>query len=198
MRYPFTRTRPGLNRTAAAVAVGLIVSLVAGPPAAADAETAPDPPRTNVFLDPATAALAAAELERLRGGFVGPDGFEFSLGLRTIAQLNDGPLVVRQLLDLRQVVRAFASGEGPAARPDLASTTPTVLQLGPGNHIDPAILGRGAGLPRTLIQNSLDGQVIRNATVYDFQLSNIGGLTQRLNAAVQSARLTQQLVDSLH
>ncbi|MES1930384.1 hypothetical protein SADO_14053 [Salinisphaera dokdonensis CL-ES53] len=167
--------------------------------AAASAEFASrliDIPSTP-FADSST-RLTLAELDQYRGGFVSNKGFEFSFGLTSYHQVNDNPLVAQTLFAIEDVIGSLSRGVG--APPALAMTDtrqPVAIQLGPGNRIESSILNTNTGMAHTIIQNSLDNQLIRNATVYDFQLSNVRTLTNGLNAELRRSMIQRQLVDSI-
>ncbi|GAB3686158.1 hypothetical protein [Salinisphaera aquimarina] len=146
------------------------------------------------FADEQT-RLSAEELESNRGGFVTREGFEFSLGLTSLQRINDEPVVTRSLLAVKDVIGSLNSGTTTSTA---TPKTSTVVQLGPGNVIEPSLLVAGSSLPHTIIQNSLDHQHIQNATVYDFQLNNVGALTRALNTSVRNTLVGQHLVDSIH
>ncbi|OZB68260.1 MAG: hypothetical protein B7X33_04500, partial [Lysobacterales bacterium 13-68-4] len=70
-----------------------------------------------------------------------------------------------------------------------------VIQIGPGNTVDPAVLQQAAGLGATVIQNSLDSQNIQSVTRLDITLSGLGLLNgvdlQGSLQAAMSSRMGQ-------
>lgn len=109
-----------------------------------------------------TAPVSWATLSRLRGGFSIGDastGFELSFAIKRVSYIN-GELVAQNALALPS--GAAVQGSDPS------TSMPSVqlIQNGPGNTFSLA----GAGLPPgalTVIQNTLDNQVLKNATIID-------------------------------
>ena len=175
----------------------LVPLLIVGSTSIAHAELAArliDIPSTP-FADSST-RLTLAELDTYRGGFVSEGGFEFSFGLTNYHQINDDPVVAQTLFSIDRVIGRIGQS---TLRPDPAprAATPVTIQLGPGNRIDAGLIGTESGLARTIIQNSLDDQLIRNTNVYDFQLSNVRTLTHGLTADLRRSMIQRQLVDTI-
>lgn len=123
-------------------------------------------------------------LQSLRGGFDDGSGFVLSFGLDRLVYV-DGSLVSSssvKIPDIAHITRQQATA--------LAAATGAlnVVQIGPGNTVDPAVLQQTAGLGATVIQNQLDNQNIQSLTRLDVTLSGLGLLKSvDLQSALQSA-----------
>ena len=97
------------------------------------------------------------ELARLRGGF-SRGGLEINFGIEHAVLIN-GVLRSHSIL--------FASGRRQVDAGNLR-----LIQNGPGNTVSPALL-QSASPAVTLIQNSLDYQVIQNLSLYNIEVRNL-------------------------
>jgi hypothetical protein len=102
-------------------------------------------------------AVGPAELDACRGGFTTPSGLSVTLGIERIVTV-DGLVAARSELQLGDLGRLAAGAAPPPALPAVQAT------LGPDGggltvRLDPTAAGA------TVIQNSLDGQAIANATI---------------------------------
>ncbi len=136
--------------------VGCLLLSLCGTATAAKAQS-PIGPRP--LLD--TAPVSSTTLATLRGGYsIGSSayGVELSFAITRVSYIN-GQLVAQNALTL-------PSMEGVGTEPAVQ-----VIQNGPGNTFSIA----GAKLPSsvlTVIQNTLDSQVIKNATIVDTTVTN--------------------------
>lgn len=136
---------------------GCLLLSLSGMAAAATAQSSFDPPWSPF----GTAPVSRSALAMLRGGYsIGSSayGVELSFAITRVSYIN-GQLVAQNALTLPSM-----GGIG---------TEPTmqVIQNGPGNTFSIA----GAKLPSsvlTVIQNTLDSQVIKNATIVDATVTN--------------------------
>jgi hypothetical protein len=111
-------------------------------------------------------AVADATLDQLRGGFVGDDGLRIAIGIERLVHIN-GELVSSTMLNIPDLASLQARGatlEGPLHG---------LVQNGPGNFVDPSLLGSNGPGMLTVIQNSLDHQVIVGTTRIDLTLSGM-------------------------
>jgi hypothetical protein len=123
-------------------------------------------------FDPAQAVDPAA-LDGLRGGFTTPGGLAVSLGIERIVSIN-GNVVERSQLELGDL-GSLTSGMSKASL-DTAGQV-RLIQNGSGAvNVD---LGRNV-LGGTLIQNSLNDQLISNQTIINASV-NARGLLQTMN-----------------
>lgn len=102
-------------------------------------------------------AVSPAVLDACRGGFTTPTGLSVTLGIERIVTV-DGHVAARSELQLGDLGR-LASGAAPP--PTLSAVQAT---LGPDGGGLTVRLDATAGAG-TVIQNSLDGQTIANATI---------------------------------
>jgi hypothetical protein len=115
------------------------------------------------------AALPAERLDALRGGFIGDDGLRIALGIERLVQVN-GELVSATMLHVADL--ADLHGRGLEASGPLRA----LIQNGPGNYVDPALVGQlGPGM-LTLVQNSLNNQVIVGTTKINLTISGTRSL----------------------
>jgi hypothetical protein len=154
-------------RAAASTVAALLIGTALTAPASADGF-------------PGGAALSDAQLDTLRGGFIGDDGMKITLGIERLVHVN-GELVSSTMLRVPDLSALRARGfelQGPAM---------SLVQNGPGNAIDPGVLQTlGPGM-LTLVQNSLNGQVIRGTTRIDLTIS--GSSTLRISETLSGLRL---------
>jgi hypothetical protein len=155
--------------------VTVLAALLAGPAAA----------QADGFLG--KAALATEQLDGLRGGFIGDDGLRIALGIERLVQVN-GEMVSTTMLHVADL--ADLRGRGL----DVNGPLRTVIQNGPGNYVEPGLLGQlGPGM-LTLVQNSLNNQVIVGTTKIDLTISGtrslqlsdtLSGLNVQLHSALK-------------
>jgi hypothetical protein len=125
--------------------------------------------------------VANARLATVRGGFDLGGGLEASLGIERAVYI-DGNLVTYTSVNIPDL--AHVTTQQAMA---LASALSTVnVQSGPGNTFDPSSLGKTTAA--TVIQNTLNNQVIRNITTLNVGVNTLGafrdeGMQQALQAA---------------
>lgn len=146
-------------------------------------------------------AATAERLDALRGGFEAAPGLKVSFGMVRSVSIN-GELVSRTSFELPDMSRIT---EAQARVASLAMRDAGLVQNGPGNFVQrdlpgtvsagsvasqaiPASLsGLGAA---TVIQNSLDNQVIRQITEISTSVNTLGVLkTVNAQAALRDAML---------
>ena len=150
-----------------------------------------------------TASLA--RLEALRGGFEPAPGLKVSFGMVRTVDIN-GEVVSRTSFQLPDMSRI---SEAQARMVNLAMRDAGLVQNGPGNYLqrDSATAGSsqasaGAGVPAplagampglgaaTIIQNTLDNQVIRQITEISTGVNTLGVLkVANAQAALRDALL---------
>jgi hypothetical protein len=114
-------------------------------------------------------AVADAQLDALRGGFLTDGGLRIALGIERLVHIN-GELVSSTMLRVSDLSALRARGI------ELQGSPLSLVQNGPGNAIDPGVLQTlGPGM-LTLVQNSLNDQVIRGTTRIDVTISGSGSL----------------------
>jgi hypothetical protein len=130
-------------------------------------------------------AVSPAVLDACRGGFTTPAGLSVTLGIERIVTV-DGQVAARSELQLGDLGRLAAGAAPPPALSAIQAT------LGPDGggltvRLDPSAGGA------TVIQNSLNGQTIANATIIHATVGTQGmlqamhfqtTLANALNAAV--------------
>ena len=129
-------------------------------------------------------AIPDRELARMRGGFINAEGLKIDVGLESLVRVN-GELrsaVDVQLPDLTEL----ATGAG-----GLASQL-EVIQNGPGNSLPGNLADQVSGLG-TVIQNSLNDQVIQNLKSLNIDIRGYRGLGD----AQLKGRIQSQIIDSL-
>lgn len=133
-------------------------------------------------------AVSDQRLDGVRGGFDDGSGLLASFGLDRLVYIN-GNLVSSSNVKIPDI--AHITGQQAEA---LAAATGTVnvIQVGPGNTVDPAVLQQAAGTGATVIQNSLDNQNIQSLTRLDITLSGLGVFKNLdLQGTLQSALLSR-------
>lgn len=114
-------------------------------------------------------AVSDQRLDVVRGGFDDGTGLLASFGLDRLVYVN-GNLISGSKVTIPDIAHITAQqAEALAA----ATGTVNVIQIGPGNTVDPAVLGQLAGAGATVIQNSLDNQNIQSLTRLDITLSGL-------------------------
>jgi hypothetical protein len=133
-------------------------------------------------------AASDAELTAQRGGFTTMDGLLVSFGI-------DRAVYVNGILDMASgfTVTSGGAGQPPVATAISGNNGLKVVQIGPAGS---NIFNQGqvqTAVPGvfTVIQNSLNRQVITNSTVLNAQLVNMG-LFRNINL---SAAIRQQLIN---
>jgi hypothetical protein len=125
-------------------------------------------------------ALGSAALDGLRGGFVGADGVRIAVGIERLVHVN-GELASSTMLRISDLGDIRARGielEGPARG---------LVQNGPGNFVEPGLLHALAPGMLTLVQNSLNNQVIVGTTRIDISVT--GARAMRLSETLSGLNL---------
>ena len=122
------------------------------------------------------------QLDQMRGGFSIGDGLDISFGFTQTGAING----VEQYNN-NFSVNSVASGFDNV---DMTNMGAVLIQNGPGNFVSPDVLDSMANSFGSIIQNSLDDQVISTTTIYDISLHNVPGTLQGLSGE-------QALMDSL-
>lgn len=136
---------------------------------------------------PTCRLLADSELDTLRGGFFDDQSLKISFGIERLVSIGDQLVAVTKLT----IPELTAVNQASASQPRVERLPNIVLQSGTGNT---------APLPRelpvsglTLIQNSLDNQMIRNAT----QLNVVVNGLEVARSLSLSSSMQQSLINSL-
>ncbi len=125
-------------------------------------------------------AISVDRLDDLRGGFSTEDGLKISLGIERSVFINN-ELVATTSLNVPDLASLSARG---AAQAQLQGSSANVIQNGPGNRLGESVLQSfGPGM-LTIIQNSLDNQLIRGETIINATISGAGslGLSETISA----------------
>lgn len=156
----------------------MLLLALAGPAPAAPDE--PGPP--GAFS--AANAVEAAVLDAARGGFVTPEGLVVTLGLERLVTIN-GNLVERTAIQLGDIGK-LAAGQGSVSGEALGELR--LIQNGDVRALVPA---SSTLLGGTLIQNTLNDQLISNQTSINATV-NTAGMLRALNfgASLNSALST--------
>lgn len=122
-------------------------------------------------------ALAAHELDEIRGGFELADtNLKLSFGIERAVFIN-GELIASTVLNVKDLQGAAGGSNLPTGLPSTSSAALNVIQNGSGNHFT-AQLGSDQAAA-TVIQNTLNNQKIQNVTT--------------INASVNSAQFLRSL-----
>ena len=121
-------------------------------------------------------------LDKMRGGFSIGDGLDVSFGYTQTGAING----VEQFNNSFSI-DSMASGIDGV---DMSNMNSVVLQNGTGNFVGPDVLDSLATSFGSIIQNTLDDQVISTTTIYDISLHNVPG-------TLQGVAGEQALMDSL-
>ena len=149
------------NRVIAALTLGLI-SLSLAYVARADDDFVFSPKR----------AINMQRLDELRGGFITDGGLKISLGIERSVFINN-ELVATTFLNVPDLAALLARGAAPA---QLQGSPTTLVQNGPGNSLGQSVLQSfGPGM-LTILQNSLDNQLIQGRTIINTTISGVGSL----------------------
>lgn len=150
----------------------LALSLLLAFPGAVLAETADDP----ASLFNADNAVASEALEEARGGFLIADGLTVTLGIERMVSIN-GDIVERSELQLGDIGK-LAQGNGLVSSEALGELR--LIQNGVASALrgdaDTSLLGG------TIIQNTLNDQLINNQTTINATV-NTAGMLRALNFA---------------
>ncbi len=115
-------------------------------------------------------ALNAAQLESLRGGFQTSDGLNIALGIERTMLVNGVP-VTTTILSIPDLAAVDGRGGGVQVQGPALS----LIQNGARNALDPSVVQvLGPGMA-TIVQNTLDNQVIQGRTVLTVTISGMGG-----------------------
>lgn len=128
-------------------------------------------------------AVSDNQLAVVRGGFDADSGLVVSFGIERAVFVN-GDLVTSTRLDIPNIGQMSAEQAGALAA---ATSTVSIVQIGPGNTFDSVALTRTAA--GTVVQNSLDNQNIQalttlNTTVNTLDLFKSLNLQNTLQAAL--------------
>lgn len=134
------------------------------------------------------AVIPDQELAKMRGGFITADGLEVSLGFQQLVMIN-GVLKTTLNMDLTGL-GGNSNGQGSALDQNKMIQ---LIQNGNHNSVSPDIAKNFSAGALTLIQNSLDTQLIQNFNVLNVDVSKFSQF--RSNALGQSLNL--ELVRSL-
>lgn len=118
-------------------------------------------------------AISAQELDDLRGGFLDAGGLKISLGIERAVLINN-EVVTSTVLQIPDLGALTGRGAGAAT---LTGPQVSVVQNGPGNTVDPAVLQNlGPGGLLSIVQNSLNNQLVRGQTTINAMISGAGSL----------------------
>lgn len=125
-------------------------------------------------------AINMQRLDSLRGGFITDGGLKISMGIERSVFINN-ELVATTILNVPDLAALVARGAAPA---QLQGSPTTLVQNGPGNSVGQSVLQSfGPGM-LTIIQNSLDNQLIQGRTLINTTISGVGslGLSETISA----------------
>ena len=110
--------------------------------------------------------ISDQELAKLRGGFITADGLNINIGLEQLVMI-DGTVKTHYNFDL--------SGLGGSPAPGAADQNKRIqlIQNGDHNQVTPDVPANFGGGALTVIQNSLDAQLIQNFTVLKVDVSGM-------------------------
>lgn len=124
-------------------------------------------------------AASDQELDSQRGGFIINDGLPISFGVIQASSIN-GELL------------AINTWNGPQID-QIGGNVPTLIRNGQGNDFGPVRLDNVMPGGLTIIQNTLDQQVIRNMTIISAEVANSNVLSQ----TNLSLSLTNQMIHAI-
>ncbi len=125
--------------------------------------------------DPGWQPVDAAALDRARGGFIAPSGLTITLGIDRMVSVN-GEVLAQSHLAIADLSRISHS---EAEQTSAALSSLKLVQHGNDNiYLAPLAQQALAGI---VIQNSLDGQLIRSETVISSTVNSMG-LLKAINA----------------
>jgi hypothetical protein len=125
-------------------------------------EALPDPTGDWAAVDDST-------LEEARGGFDLGNGMLVSLGVERLVSIN-GSVVVNSRFSIADMTQLSAA----EARTVSDALAAAVVQVGPGNTVDPTLPAQTLGA--LLIQNSANDQAIRSQTTINTTVGNLAML----------------------
>lgn len=153
----------------------------------AHASRLPEVDRQAPLLGQQLAALDAAVLDEVRGGFeLAGSGLKFSFGIERAVYIN-GELIASTVLNLRDL--QLASVRGTGSTPGSPSAL-DVIQNGVGNNAPTQVSPNMVG---TIIQNTLNNQKIQNVTTINATVNSM----QALRAMSVQSAIQQGIVGSL-
>lgn len=165
-----------------AAVVGVIASLPDNLLKAAEhSAQQPEGDRQAPLLGQQLAALDAAVLDEVRGGFeLAGSGLKFTFGIERAVYIN-GELIASTVLNLRDLQLASATGI-PGNVPGAANAL-DVIQNGSGNKAPTQL---SADVVGTVIQNTLNNQKIQNVTTINATVNSMQALrTMSMHSAIQ-------------
>ena len=115
---------------------------------------------------PIDASLQGDVLEDMRGGMLTEHGLSVNVGLQREVYIN-GELVSTTTLTLTELTRLLS---GAAPRAQLGGDAGMLVQTGAGNT---SVMPLDSSSFATVIQNTLDNQVIRGVTQINADVSNL-------------------------
>lgn len=153
----------------------------------ADADSAQDSNTTAVNGDtiayPNNSLMVSnGELGEMRGGFRTGEGFDVSFGFAQTGSLN-GIEQYRNSFKIDSMASGFSDV-------DASNMNSVLLQNGSGNFVSSGVLDSLSDSFGTVIQNTLDDQLISTTTIYDIDLHNVSD-------AIQGIYGEQAVIDSL-
>ena len=122
----------------------------------------------------AVPAVHDGALEEMRGGIRLGDGIDIAVGLTRTGSING----VEQYSNTLQIDDLTSGMDGM----DLSSMQGMVIQNGAGNNVAAGIADSLSGNFSSVIQNSLDNQVIWTMTIYDVSLKNVSSAIGSISA----------------
>ena len=122
------------------------------------------------------------ELDDMRGGFSVGDGLDISFGFSQTGTVN-GVEQFRNSFSVDSLASGFENV-------DMSNMNSVLLQNGPGNFVSSGVLDALSSNFGSVIQNTLDEQVISTTTIFDISLHNLPGTVQGMHGE-------QALMDSL-
>jgi hypothetical protein len=127
-------------------------------------------------------AVSHSQLDTLRGGFNLGEGLMVSFGISRVAYIND-QLVASTTLQLGDITRL--SARQAALLGQQVALQPQIIQNGPGNAVQP---GAVTSPLTTVVQNSLNDQVLRTQTIINVSSNGLGALrNMNLQATINNA-----------
>jgi hypothetical protein len=134
--------------------------------------------------DPGWQAVDAATLDQARGGFVGASGLTVALGIDRMVSVN-GEVLAQSHIAIADMSRISHS---EAEQTSAALSSLKLVQRGSDNMVlAPLAQQAMAGI---VIQNSLDGQLIRSETIINSTVNSMGLLkTINVQASLGDALL---------
>ncbi|MEJ8855270.1 hypothetical protein WKW79_11860 [Variovorax robiniae] len=131
-------------------------------------------------------AVSDNKLDDLRGGFDLGSGLLVSFGITRAVYVN-GDLVTQTTLDFGNLTNLTPA---QAAQLNTQLRTLNLVQIGPGNVVDPSInLGAGG----TIVQNTLNDQHINNQTIINASSNSMGTMKALNSMATISDAVTRGL-----